>query len=231
MSPFDSSPQTSHSNSNNSTSPSGGGGDVLLKWGQKKRSRVSRTLNIEDSSSSVHTNQRKNFSAKFSSASMPPPPPLVSSSSSTISNGRVRKHNSPRNLEDLSEHSRMSPIVCRSAEQKLSTCIERSNKRMPSTKCTKKQNGTSTTKTTNHVDTNGEKVSVEVIQLPKIYISLSRKEKEDDFLAMKGTKIPQRPKKRAKNIDRTLQYCFPGMWLSDLTKSRYEVREKKSVKK
>ncbi|CAJ2636125.1 unnamed protein product [Trifolium pratense] len=214
MSPFDSSPQTSHSNSNNSTSPSGGGGDVLLKWGQKKRSRVSRTLNIEDSSSSVHTNQRKNFSAKFSSASMPPPPPLVSSSSSTISNGRVRKHNSPR-----------------SAEQKLSTCIERSNKRMPSTKCTKKQNGTSTTKTTNHVDTNGEKVSVEVIQLPKIYISLSRKEKEDDFLAMKGTKIPQRPKKRAKNIDRTLQYCFPGMWLSDLTKSRYEVREKKSVKK
>lgn len=28
-----------------------------------------------------------------------------------------------------------------------------------------------------------------------------------------------------------LQYCFPGMWLSDLTKSRYEVREKKSVKK
>ncbi|KAK2354569.1 hypothetical protein QL285_092070 [Trifolium repens] len=228
MSPFDSSPQTSHSNSNNSTSPSGGG-DVLLKWGQKKRSRVSRTLNIEDSSSSIHTNQRKNFSAKFSSASMPPPPPLA--------NGRVRKHNSPRNLEDLSEHSRMSPIVCRSAEQKLSvsSCMEKSNKRMASTKCSsKKQNGTSTTKTNNHVDNNnnnGEKVSVEVIQLPKIYISLSRKEKEDDFLAMKGTKIPQRPKKRAKNVDRTLQYCFPGMWLSDVTKSRYEVREKKSVKK
>ncbi|XP_021300149.1 uncharacterized protein LOC110428610 [Herrania umbratica] len=77
----------------------------------------------------------------------------------------------------------------------------------------------------------GEKVNVEVIEWPRIYISLSRKEKEDDFLAMKGTKLPQRPKKRAKNIDRTLQYCFPGMWLSDLTKSRYEVREKKSVKK
>jgi len=88
MSPFDSSPQTSHSNSNNSTSPSGG--DVLLKWGQRKRSRVSRTL-IEDSSSSVHTNQRKKFPSKFSSASMPPPPPLVSAS-----NGRGRKHNIPR---------------------------------------------------------------------------------------------------------------------------------------
>ncbi|XP_050225312.1 uncharacterized protein LOC126674833 isoform X2 [Mercurialis annua] len=66
---------------------------------------------------------------------------------------------------------------------------------------------------------------------PRIYVSLSKKEKEDDFFAMKGTKLPQRPKKRAKNVDKTLQYCFPGMWLSDLTKSRYEVREKKCVKK
>ncbi|EEF29672.1 conserved hypothetical protein [Ricinus communis] len=77
----------------------------------------------------------------------------------------------------------------------------------------------------------GEKLIAEVIEWPRILIALSRKEKEDDFFAMKGTKLPQRPKKRAKNIDKTLQYCFPGMWLSDLTKSRYEVREKKSVKK
>ncbi|CAK8562054.1 unnamed protein product [Lathyrus sativus] len=235
MSPFDSSPQTSHSNS---TSPSGGG-DVLLKWGKRKRSRVSRTL-IEDSSSSVHVNQRKKFPAKFSSASMPPPPPLVSSS--TNSNARVRKHNNPRNLEDSSEASRMSSIVSRSAEQKVSvSCIERSNRRMScsssAAKCDKKKrNGSSTTQASERLnsrdnDSNGEKVSVKVIEWPKIYIGLSKKEKEDDFLAMKGTKISQRPKKRAKNIDRTLQYCFPGMWLPDLTKSRYEVREKKSVKK
>ncbi|KAJ8756281.1 hypothetical protein K2173_025093 [Erythroxylum novogranatense] len=70
-----------------------------------------------------------------------------------------------------------------------------------------------------------------VIEWPRIYLALSRKEKEEDFFAMKGTKLPQRPKKRPKNVDKTLQYCFPGMWLSDLTKSRYEVREKKSVKK
>ncbi|XP_041027403.1 microtubule cross-linking factor 1-like [Juglans microcarpa x Juglans regia] len=77
----------------------------------------------------------------------------------------------------------------------------------------------------------GEKVNFEVTEWPRIYISLSRKEKEDDFLAMKGTKLSQRPKKRAKNIDKALQYCFPGMWLSDLTRNRYEVREKKCVKK
>ena len=50
-----------------------------------------------------------------------------------------------------------------------------------------------------------EKLNVQVLEWPRIYIALSRKEKEDDFLAMKGTKLPQRPKKRAKHIDRTLQ--------------------------
>lgn len=50
-----------------------------------------------------------------------------------------------------------------------------------------------------------EKVNAEVIEWPKIIVALSRKEKEDDFLAMKGTKLPHRPKKRAKNIERALQ--------------------------
>lgn len=39
---------------------------------------------------------------------------------------------------------------------------------------------------------------------PKLYITLSSKEKEEDFLAMKGCKLPQRPKKRAKLIQRSL---------------------------
>ncbi|MED6121030.1 hypothetical protein PIB30_119218 [Stylosanthes scabra] len=152
-------------------------------------------------------------------------------------------------------------VVLKSAAPKKSHAgIERSNRRMPSSgsaKC-QKPSGSSTTQASerlqSHADSasvqserdpgvvlatpamtslaaSGDKVTVEVVQWPRIYIALSRKEKEDDFLAMKGTKIPQRPKKRAKNVDRTLQYCFPGMWLSDLTKSRYEVREKKSVKK
>lgn len=76
-----------------------------------------------------------------------------------------------------------------------------------------------------------EKLNLDMFEWPKIYVSLSRKEKEDDFLAIKGGKLPQRPKKRAKNVDKTLQYCFPGNWLSDLTRARYEVREKKCIKK
>ncbi|XP_042377303.1 uncharacterized protein LOC121970574 isoform X1 [Zingiber officinale] len=76
-----------------------------------------------------------------------------------------------------------------------------------------------------------ERINLDHFAWPRIHLSLSRKEKEDDFMAMKGTKLPQRPKKRAKNIDKTLQYCYPGMWLPDLTRTRYEVREKKCTRK
>lgn len=39
---------------------------------------------------------------------------------------------------------------------------------------------------------------------PKLVITLSSKEKEEDFMAMKGCKLPQRPKKRAKLTQRTI---------------------------
>lgn len=50
---------------------------------------------------------------------------------------------------------------------------------------------------------------------PKLLIALSSKEKEEDFMAMKGCKPPQRPKKRAKLIQRTilvspLSYFLPS---------------------
>ncbi|GKA38461.1 pumilio homolog 12 [Tanacetum coccineum] len=57
------------------------------------------------------------------------------------------------------------------------------------------------------------------------------KEKEEDFMLMKGCKLPQRPKKRAKTIQKTILLVTPGAWLSDLCQERYEVREKKTAKK
>lgn len=66
---------------------------------------------------------------------------------------------------------------------------------------------------------------------PKFAIGLTNKEKEEDFLVFKGSKLPQRPKKRAKLIQRTLNLVSPGSWLCDLTLERYEVREKKISKK
>lgn len=66
---------------------------------------------------------------------------------------------------------------------------------------------------------------------PKLYIALTSKEKEEDFMAMKGCKPSHRPKKRAKMIQRTLLLVSPGAWLTDMCQERYEVREKKSTKK
>ncbi|XP_038700343.1 putative uncharacterized protein DDB_G0279653 isoform X2 [Tripterygium wilfordii] len=66
---------------------------------------------------------------------------------------------------------------------------------------------------------------------PKLLIALTNKEKEEDFIAFKGSKLPQRPKKRAKFIQRSLNLVSPGAWLCDLTLERYEVREKKISKK
>lgn len=43
---------------------------------------------------------------------------------------------------------------------------------------------------------------------PKFVIGLTNKEKEEDFMAIKGSKLPQRPKKRAKFIQRTLNVSF-----------------------
>lgn len=43
---------------------------------------------------------------------------------------------------------------------------------------------------------------------PKLFLSLSSKEKEEDFMAMKGCKLPQRPKKRAKLLQKSLLVRF-----------------------
>ncbi|KAL5547273.1 hypothetical protein UlMin_006960 [Ulmus minor] len=76
-----------------------------------------------------------------------------------------------------------------------------------------------------------EKKEERVLVWPKLYISLSSKEKEEDFMAMKGCRLPQRPKKRAKIIQRSLLLVSPGAWLTDMCRERYEVREKRSSKK
>ncbi|KAI7742952.1 hypothetical protein M8C21_010423, partial [Ambrosia artemisiifolia] len=73
--------------------------------------------------------------------------------------------------------------------------------------------------------------SLPIVWPPKFAIGLTNKEKEEDFLAIKGAKLPQRPKKRAKFIQRTINLVCPGGWLCDLTLERYEVRENKKITK
>lgn len=46
-------------------------------------------------------------------------------------------------------------------------------------------------------------------EMPRIVTALTRKEKEEDFLAMKGTKLPPRPKKRNKAVEKAVCVCTP----------------------
>ncbi|ERN04006.1 hypothetical protein AMTRI_Chr13g118220 [Amborella trichopoda] len=59
---------------------------------------------------------------------------------------------------------------------------------------------------------------------PKIDLQLSRKEKEDDFLAM-GGRLALRPKKRPKYIQKKIDRLLPGGWLPDVNPNTYEVHE------
>ncbi|XP_024011086.1 uncharacterized protein LOC18016153 isoform X2 [Eutrema salsugineum] len=268
----------SHDSTTN-PSGSGGGGDGLLQWGQRKRSRASRTeirsvsvAAADDSSSSSGQNLIQSNRIQRRSTNLIMPPPSLSSSPLCGGGGRstnprsgfvIGKESSrfvpTRHLEDRSVTGSPSRNIGVSGGRMVSRSANGGLKRStPSPEKTEtrsngkdhhhhhqRQNGLdnhhqrmnrseSTAQIHSEIETNnGEKTTtqVEFKEWPRIYIALSRKEKEEDFLAMKGTKLPHRPRKRAKNIDKGLQFCFPGMYMSDLNKSRYEVREKKSAKK
>ncbi|KAH7307431.1 hypothetical protein KP509_22G058400 [Ceratopteris richardii] len=65
---------------------------------------------------------------------------------------------------------------------------------------------------------------------PKFVIQLSRKEKAEDFLMFKGCRLPLRPKRRPRAVEKALLYSTPGNWLSEMSYSRYFVTEKRSLK-
>ncbi|XP_039117368.1 uncharacterized protein LOC120253135 isoform X2 [Dioscorea cayenensis subsp. rotundata] len=232
----------------------GSGGDVLLQWGHNKRSRGSRAERraaaVDESSGLTRPMVKiQRRSGALSLAVMPLPQcgsysrggnlrpcmPSRESSSSLLSRSLDERSSGP------GEHLRSDKRCPRSPPQhkapKMGSCGTATATATTANGCSALN---SDAKPPSDQETGGiaagnahllEKPNLDQFEWPRIYISLSRKEKEDDFLAMKGTKLPQRPKKRAKNVDKTLQYCFPGMWLSDLTRGRYEVREKKCVKK
>ncbi|XP_023746228.1 uncharacterized protein LOC111894386 [Lactuca sativa] len=56
----------------------------------------------------------------------------------------------------------------------------------------------------------------------KFSIALSRKEIEDDFIAITGKKPPRKPNKRPKNIQNRLQVLFPGSRLCEVHPDLYK---------
>ncbi|PHT48107.1 hypothetical protein CQW23_12315 [Capsicum baccatum] len=60
-------------------------------------------------------------------------------------------------------------------------------------------------------------------QRMKYSVTLSRREIEEDFMAMIQHRPPRRPKKRAKLVQKNLDTLFPGLWLTEITADLYEV--------
>ncbi|CAN8287994.1 unnamed protein product [Cochlearia groenlandica] len=181
--------------------------DFVLQWGDRKRVRCmkvkkdQRISNPKSTDSSLATTKRSSSSNKLVSRSERGSP-------------SSRHLNRPNNkIIDSTFNVRRSFVASPDKEDRYYT-----------------------TRGSMSVDENGKVVKEPVKETkkhvwPKLFTTLSNKEKEEDFLAMKGCKLPQRPKKRAKLVQKTLLLVSPGAWLSDLCKERYEVREKKTSKK
>ncbi|KAK4793079.1 hypothetical protein SAY86_023514 [Trapa natans] len=191
--------------------------DFVLQWGNRKRHRCTKTKNKDRSATPTSPiNNHSNIDTrKFSPDSM------------------VKKRLNSGVINPKKESFSQSPHRGLTRSSDLSA-----NKRKSSQHSPEKEDRFYTTRGSVGADENGKtlldhytKNDKGAAVWPRLFLSLSNKEKEEDFMAFKGCKPPQRPKKRAKLIQRSVLLACPGTWLSDLSHERYEVREKKASKK
>ncbi|KAJ9558996.1 hypothetical protein OSB04_013610 [Centaurea solstitialis] len=211
----------------------GGGGckqpenttDLFLKWGNKKRLRCVRMRDPDDTADpSYAVSGRRRIRRRISSR-------FVSFPADNNNNNNNNHHKEP-------SHPPPSTRLTRNSEAAVHLRSENNRKSSPEKEAyTTRVGGGATApvgaapdkRSVSPVDGVGDQKVKHV--WPKLYITLSNKEKEEDFMAMKGCKPPHRPKKRPKVIQRSLLLVSPGGWLTDVCQDRYEVVEKKSTKK
>ncbi|MCO5552975.1 hypothetical protein L7F22_067825 [Adiantum nelumboides] len=221
----------------------------LLQWGQRKRSRCSRADNHNskpcDSPDDSAVFCRKTVRVQADKA-VQSTSPLAFKGNLKSKNGallkkdhlytarvasqahahsekgkqaKLVKNGFPDLRREIAGSKRGCPASTQNQELQKKTCTMPDLKGAPQNTCVIPSGG-------------GEASSSKVeFVWPKFVIGLSRKEKEEDFLVFKGTKLPQRPRRRPKAVERRLHYCSPGSWLSDMSQARYDVREKKRTKK
>lgn len=73
-----------------------------------------------------------------------------------------------------------------------------------------------------HLRSNSEKKTQQRV---KFSLQLSKKEIDEDFIAMVGRRPPRRPIKRPKDVQRQIDTIFPGLWLTEITADSYKVHE------
>nr|XP_043610257.1 uncharacterized protein LOC122581985 [Erigeron canadensis] len=178
--------------------------DLFLKWGNKKRLRCARTKDPDDpvSDPPFSVSDRRRIRRRINSRFAAFPSDNQTNNNLTNNNNSKHSTRLTRNSDVRSETSRkLSP-----------------EKEVVEKPAVNIGGGCSGSQKVKYV-------------WPKLNIGLTNKEKEEDFMAMKGCKPAHRPKKRPKLIQRSLLLVCPGGWLTDICQDRYEVVEKKSTKK
>ncbi|KAG6573950.1 hypothetical protein SDJN02_25768 [Cucurbita argyrosperma subsp. argyrosperma] len=77
----------------------------------------------------------------------------------------------------------------------------------------------------------GRRLVMEKKEREKFSVSLSKKEIEEDFMAMVERRPPRRPKKRPRNVQNQIDTLFPGAWLTEITADLYDVPEIQKIEK
>ncbi|KAG2269592.1 hypothetical protein Bca52824_064147 [Brassica carinata] len=67
----------------------------------------------------------------------------------------------------------------------------------------------------------------EMMTRPKFSVNLSKKEIEEDFMAVLGHRPPRRPKKRPRTVQKKLDSLHPAFYLTEVTLDDYKVEETK----
>ncbi|KAF5180567.1 putative Serine/Threonine-kinase [Thalictrum thalictroides] len=205
--------------------------DFLLQWGNRKRLRCLKVK--EEEEQHHHKDKDKDVAEKEKS-----------NNNSSVIRKKITSRIDRRVVKTAEKDSSSSPSRLppnpynNSNNNNNKNCDRsRSSENLKQSSSPEKEERYYTTRGSVGLDENGKNLidlgveEKKAIVWPKLFISLSSKEKEEDFMAMKGCKLPQRPKKRAKFIQKNLLLVSPGAWLSDLCQERYEVREKKTSKK
>ncbi|XP_076907945.1 uncharacterized protein LOC143564604 [Bidens hawaiensis] len=189
--------------------------DLFLKWGNKKRLRCVRMKDPDDSDSVVdpayNVSGRRRIRRKINSRFVTFPSDNNKKQPSLPTSTRLTRNSETAVHLRSESHRKPSP------EKEVSTTRGALTVTAAGKPSVSSVNG--------GVDHKAKHV------WPKLYITLSNKEKEEDFMAMKGCKPSHRPKKRPKAIQRSLLLVSPGAWLTDICQDRYEVIEKKNTKK
>ncbi|KAK7321607.1 hypothetical protein VNO77_32417 [Canavalia gladiata] len=233
--------------------------DLVLQWGNRKRLRCMKVQVKHDSSNpvqrtTVRVDRRVVRTEKDSSNNKPIPSSLTNNNNNNIHNNSFNQSNGYLNLRQRPPSPQQPPPrILRNSETSSAMRGGQSNGSVRGIASPDRGAHDKRGTQNNHLNDNNNKSAASSdtahdskkgggspsgsgdaappVWPPKFVIALTNKEKEEDFLALKGSKLPQRPKKRAKFIQRTLNLVSPGTWLCDLTLERYEVREKKISKK